>query len=341
MGNFYMINPFKKEVFQKKFVNRFQAKKKKEKITWIVFSAVLFLFLFFGLFGEMIFRGTVLETVIANSMGKFFNLFRFFGSNYVILLESITIIIFMWLVSKILVLLIILFSRRGKRRETVGNLLKSVTKYLSVIVAVSLILSAWGVQTTTLLAGAGIVGLALSFGAQSLIEDVISGLFIIFEEQFLIGDVIEIGSFRGVVTDIGIRVTKFEDINGDIKTINNSDIRSAINTSSHLSPAICDVSIGYGESLERVEEILRKHLTVFKENIPDIIEGPFYRGVQSLGESGVVIRLYAKTEESKKYQVVRDMNREVKILFDQNHIEIPFTQIVLHYANNEKDENRK
>src|SRR5690606_6681489 len=101
-------------------------------------------------------------------------------------------------------------------------------------------LSAWGVQTTTLLAGAGIVGLALSFGAQSLIEDVISGLFIIFEEQFLIGDVIEIGSFRGVVTDIGIRVTKFEDINGDIRTINNSDIRSAINTSSHLSPAICD-----------------------------------------------------------------------------------------------------
>lgn len=101
-----------------------------------------------------------------------------------ILLESITIIIFMWLVSKILVLLIILFSRRGKRRETVGNLLKSVTKYLSVIIAIFLILSAWGVQTTTLLAGAGIVGLALSFGAQSLIEDVISGLFIIFEEQF-------------------------------------------------------------------------------------------------------------------------------------------------------------
>lgn len=132
----------------------------------------------------MIFKGTVLETVIANSMGKFFNLFRFFGANYVILLESITIIIFMWLVSKILVLLIILFSRRGKRRETVGNLLKSVTKYLSVIIAIFLILSAWGVQTTTLLAGAGIVGLALSFGAQSLIEDVISGLFIIFEEQF-------------------------------------------------------------------------------------------------------------------------------------------------------------
>lgn len=167
------------------------------------------------------------------------------------------------------------------------------------------------------------------------------GCLSFLKNNFLIGDVIEIGSFRGVVTDIGIRVTKFEDINGDIKTINNSDIRSAINTSSHLSPAICDVSIGYGESLERVEEILRKHLTVFKENIPDIVEGPFYRGVQSLGESGVVIRLYAKTEESKKYQVVRDMNREVKILFDQNHIEIPFTQIVLHYANNEKDKNRK
>lgn len=336
-----MKNPFKKEVFKEKFANRFHAKNKKEKVTWIVFTIILFIFLFFGLFGEMIFRGTVLEIVIANSMGKFFNLFRFFGANYVILLESLTIIIFMWLVSKLLTLLIILFTRKGKRRETVGNLLKSVTKYVSVIVAIFLILSAWGVQTTTLLAGAGIVGLALSFGAQSLIEDVISGLFIIFEEQFLIGDVIEIGSFRGIVTDIGIRVTKFEDINGDIKTINNSDIRSAINTSSHLSPAICNVTIAYGESIERVEEILRENLPTFKEKIPDIVEGPFYRGVDSLGDSGVVIRLYAKTEESKKYQVVRDMNREVKVLFDQNHIEIPFTQIVLHYANNEKDEKRK
>lgn len=336
-----MKNPLKKEIIKEKFVSRFQAKNKQEKVTWIIFFVVLFLVIFFGLFGEMIFRGTVMEIVIANSLGKFFNIFRFFRNNYVILLESLAIVLFMWIVSKLLILLIIIFTRKGKRRETVGNLLKSITRYLSVIIAIFLILSAWGVQTATLLAGAGIVGLALSFGAQSLIEDVISGLFIIFEEQFLIGDVIQIGDFRGVVTEIGIRVTKFEDINGDIKTINNSDIRSAINTSSHLSPAICDVSIGYGEKIERVEEILRNHLQVFKERIPDIAEGPFYRGVQSLGESGVVIRLYAKSEESKKYQVVRDMNREVKLLFDQHNIEIPFTQIVLHYANNEEVKKRK
>jgi small conductance mechanosensitive channel len=103
-----------------------------------------------------------------------------------------------------------------------------------------------------------------------------------------------------------------------------------------LSPAICDISITYGENLEKVETIIKNNLAKMKQDIPDIAEGPYYRGVQSLGDSGVVIRVFAKTEESKKYQVMRDLNRAMKLLFDKNQIEIPFPQMVVHMSEPEK-----
>lgn len=316
----------------------FKSKSKKEKTRIIVTASIIFVLLFLGIATPFIFQGTLFDDIISNSIGKFFNIVKFFADNYVNMIESIAIIIFMWIINQVLKLLVRVFSRKGHRSETIGDLLVSVIRYSSVIIAIFLILSAWGVQTPTLLASAGILGLAVSFGAQSLIEDVLSGLFIIFENQFKVGDVIQIDEFRGMVTEIGIRTTKFEDINGDIKTINNSDIRSAINTSSHLSPAICDISIRYGEDLKRVEKVINDNLAKIKKDIPDIGEGPYYRGVQSLGDSSVVIRIYAKTEESKKYQVSRDLNRAMKILFDENGIGIPFPQIVVHQAEAKKPE---
>ena len=170
------------------------------------------------------------------------------------------------------------------------------------------------------------------FGAQSLVEDMLSGLFIIFEDQFEINHIIQIGDFRGRVTDIGVRVTKFEDVNGDIKIINNSDIRGAINTTNKLSPAICDVSVSYGANLKSIEEVIKANLYKIKENFPNIKEGPFYYGVQELGVFGVLLRNYAKCEELDKYGVRRQLNREIKLIFDENNIEIPFNQIVVHQA---------
>jgi len=163
-----------------------------------------------------------------------------------------------------------------------------------------------------------------------LIEDIFSGLFIIFEKQFSVGDVVQLGDFRGVVREIGIRITKFEDLNGDIKIINNSDIRGVINTSASLSPAICDISISYDEDVERVEQIIKENLSAIKENIPQIVEGPFYFGVEKLADSSVVLRIVAKTEELHKRSVLRGLNREMKMLFDKHKISIPFPQIVVH-----------
>jgi small conductance mechanosensitive channel len=192
------------------------------------------------------------------------------------------------------------------------------------------VLSAWGVETPTLLAGAGIIGLGLSFGAQSLIEDIIAGLFIIFEKQFVVGHIVEINDRRGIVREIGIRTTKIEDLNGDVLIINNSDIRGIINTSIELSTAISDVGIEYSEDIHKVEALLQKNLVEMKKKIPEIIEGPYYMGVEALADSSVVVRLQARCDEINKNRVRRAMNREIKLLFDQEGINIPFNQLVVH-----------
>lgn len=319
-------------------MKHWKALEKSQKVRFIVVAVVIFLFLLLGMLVPVLFPGTIFANIIASSIGKFFNLVDFFKNNYVTLLESVTVIIFVWIINRLLLLLITVMSRKGSRSEMIANLMKSVVKYLSVLLAFFLILSAWNVPTPTLLAGAGILGLAISFGAQSLIEDVISGLFIIFEKQFSVGDVIQVDDFRGQVREIGIRVTKFEDVYGDIKIINNSDIRGAVNTSSQLSLAICHISISYGEDIRKVEEIILKNLDTIKEAIPAIEEGPYYKGVETLGDSSVVIRVQARTKEMKKYQVVRDLNREMKLLFDKYNIQIPFPQLVVHHEKESTNE---
>lgn len=311
---------------------KFKEMSKKEKLNLIIVLGVVFVLLLISILGPIIFPNTTFANIINNSVGKFFNLFNFFKNNYVVLIETLAIVFFMWLISKLLLIIVSIFKTKSFRGTTIANLINSMIKYLAFIIAIFLILSAWGVQTPTLLAGAGIIGLAISFGAQSLIEDIFSGLFIIFEKQYSVGDIIQIGDFRGTVKEISLRVTKFEDINGDIKIINNSDIRGAINTTTSLSKAICEISIGYDEDIERVELIINKNLHEIRNNIPKIVEGPYYVGVQNLGDSSVVLRIVALVNENDRYNVARSLNREMKILFDKNNVSIPFPQLVVHEA---------
>ena len=303
--------------------------------SYILFAIVLLVILT-SVFADTMFPNSQFALIIENTIGKFFNVGSFFANSYVRILESITVIFFIWLLVKLLNAIISIISGKKKKNHMVRDLLNSIIKYLGVVVGIFLILNAWGVDTPTLLAGAGIIALAVSFGAQGLIEDIISGLFIIFEKQFLVGDVIEINGFRGTVISMGIRITKIEDIRGDIKLINNSEIRGAVNTSSHLSFAVCEVSISYDEDIKKVEDILNKELPKVKDNIKEIAEGPFYRGVQALSDSSVVLQVYAKTKEINRLQVQRELNRAVKIIFDENNIKIPFPQLVIHTENDKK-----
>ena len=216
-----------------------------------------------------------------------------------------------------------------KQGRAILDLTCSLIKYAAVILLVFFVLKTMGVDTTAILAGIGILGLVVGLGAQPLIADIIAGLFIVFEKLFEVGDIIVVDGFRGSVKEVGIRTTKIEDAGGNIKIVNNSDIKTLVNMTQALSVASCEMCIEYGESLERVEAILKDNLDKVKEAIPEIIEGPFYKGVSALADSSVNLKFIAKCEEGSRYQVERDLNRQFKLLFDKHNINIPFPQVVV------------
>ena len=230
--------------------------------------------------------------------------------------------------SSIIRFLIKQLSAPMKKGKAIVSMFCSLIKYAAAIVLLFFVLKHW-IDTTAILAGIGIVGLIVGLGAQPLIADIIAGLFIVFENVFDVGDIIVAGGFRGTVQEIGIRTTKLVDTGGNVKIINNADLKSITNMTNQLSLAVCEIGIEYGESLERVDAILAANFAAIKEAIPDIKEGPFYKGVSALGDSAVIIRFVAQCDEGVKYQVERDMNRQFKLLFDKNNINIPFPQVVV------------
>ncbi len=171
----------------------------------------------------------------------------------------------------------------GARGETMCRLLSSFIKYATIIGMVYYCLMLIGIDTTTLLASAGILSIAITFGAKELVSDILSGLFIIFEGEFRVGDVIQVGSFSGTVMEIGIRTTKINDGSGNVVIIRNSQVSNVTNMTKESSYASVDMDIEYGESLERVESILQDEFPNIRRGLPAIEDGPFYKGVVSFG----------------------------------------------------------
>ena len=219
---------------------------------------------------------------------------------------------------------------------TISLLILNFLKWTIAIASVFLILSAWGANDLFVLASAGVITLIIGLGSQAIVADILAGIFIVFEGEFQVGDIVIVDGWRGEVKSIGVRTTRLVDAGGNIKIINNSDIRSIVNQTQDLSVAKCYVGISYGDRIERVEKVIADNLDKIKEKIPAIIEGPFYKGVSELADSSVNLLFVAKCKEADIYQVQRDLNREIKIMFDDNNINIPFPQIVLN--NREKEE---
>ena len=159
----------------------------------------------------------------------------------------------------------------------------------------------------------------------------ISGIFIIIEKQYEVGDIINLDGFRGQVIEINLRTTKFLDpSNNDIKFITNSQIKSVINLSKKSSLASCLMSIEYSADLKKIESICTAFLPSLKEKYEEIIDVPFYMGVSELSDSAVILRFGSFCDEKNKFKVQRILNREMKLLFDENNITIPFPQVVVH-----------
>lgn len=216
-------------------------------------------------------------------------------------------------------------SKLTKRTgRAVIDLLGNFVKYIAVLVLVFLLLSALGVDTAELLAGLGILGLVLGLGVTSLVEDVVAGIFIIGEHLFDVGDIVVVDDFRGRILSIGIRSTQIEDDGGDILIMRNSSIENLVNMTNRSSYAICDIPVAAAESYAHVEEVIKNaHLENLREQYPEIEKGPFFLGLSEIGESGVqIITFVAICQENTKYWIQRIMNRELKILFEQNDIQL-------------------
>ncbi len=280
-----------------------------------VFVAVLFRDQIFG-------QNSIFSYILGGNWERGLNIFALTASIMTACVAMTAAIV----IQKILQLLA---GAMGSRGETVCRLLGSFIKYATIIGVVYYCLALLGVDTTTLLASAGILSIAISLGAKELVSDILSGLFIIFEGEFRVGDIIQVGTWCGTVVEIGVRTTKVMNGSQNIKVIRNSNVSDVINMTKQTSYSSIDVGIEYSESLERVEAILADELPKIRESIPAIIDGPFYKGVVSLGESSVNIRVVVQCSENDRGQVERDMNRELKLLFDKYDIAMPFPQIVV------------
>lgn len=208
----------------------------------------------------------------------------------------------------------------GARGETICRLLSSLTKYGTLIAMLYWCLGVLGVDTATLLASAGIITLAVSFGAKDLITDILCGLFIIFEGEFRVGDVISVGGNTGTVMEIGVRTTKINDGNGNVLLLRNSSISNVTNMTKLNSYASMDITIPVGESLPYVEKALKDELKSVHDRVPAIIEGPFYKGVVDLSSTAMTIRVVATCKETDRGSVMRSLRREVKLMLSRRDI---------------------
>lgn len=213
------------------------------------------------------------------------------------LIRSLQIITIAYLVNVFVRGFLKLILARTSRGATIVKLVNSFIKYAVAIVALLMVLSAWGVDTGTLLASAGILGLVIGLGAESLIADIIAGIFIVFEGECQVGDIIVVDGWRGTVEEIGIRTTRIVDPGGNKKIINNNDMRSIINQTQDLSLATCVVGVEYGDSLERIEVVIRDNLETIRKNIPAIVDGPYYKGVNALSASSVDLLFVASAKK--------------------------------------------
>lgn len=225
----------------------------------------------------------------------------------------------------------------GNKAKTLSVLLCSVWRYAVYATAVALVLTELEVVAIgPLLAGAGILGLAVGFGAQSLVRDVISGFFILLEDQFSVGDYITVGEFSGTVEELGLRITKIRDFGGERHILPNGQIQAVTNRTRGSMRALVDVRVSYEEDIDEVLSVLEELSGRFSADTIEVVEGPTVLGVTALEESAVVVRIVASAAPMQQWKVERDLRRAIKKEFDTRGIEMPYPRRVL-YGHQEKE----
>ncbi len=221
-------------------------------------------------------------------------------------------------------------KERGARALTIGKLTSSISKYVIWFIISMIILSELEIDVTPFIASAGVIGLAIGFGAQEIVKDFISGFFIIFEESFNVGDVIEVDGFKGNVLELGLRITKIKNWRGEIKIMRNGQMDSIINFSKGDSIAVINFGVAYDTDLVTFPKLIDEFIKSIDGKYDMIIEKPKYLGITELADSSINMRIIAKTITSEHFQIERDIRNDLIIFCVENNIEIPFPQLVIH-----------
>ena len=220
-------------------------------------------------------------------------------------------------------------ERARQRAKTLGVLFKSIASAVIGVVTIMMLLGEFDINLGPLIAGAGIVGVAIGFGSQALVGDLLSGIFMLIEDQYGVGDVIDAGDATGTVESVGLRTTRIRDVRGTLWHIPNGEIRRVGNMSQVWARAILDIDVAYDTDLDLAMETIKTVADeLWEEQLEEatIVEEPVISGVQNFGADAVTIRLSVRTEPSEQWSTGRVLRKRIKEAFDEAGIEIPFPQ---------------
>ncbi|PDH68913.1 MAG: mechanosensitive ion channel protein MscS [Acidimicrobiales bacterium MED-G01] len=220
-------------------------------------------------------------------------------------------------------------ERARQRAKTLGVLFKSIASAVIGVVTIMMLLGEFDINLGPLIAGAGIVGVAIGFGSQALVGDLLSGIFMLIEDQYGVGDVIDAGEATGTVESVGLRTTRIRDVRGTLWHIPNGEIRRVGNMSQVWARAILDIDVAYDTDLDLAMETIKAVADgLWEEQLEEatIVEEPVISGVQNFGADAVTIRLSVRTEPSEQWSTGRVLRKRIKEAFDEAGIEIPFPQ---------------
>ena len=216
--------------------------------------------------------------------------------------------------------------RAEQRIDALSSVLRSVVTFVIWLVAGLMCLGEVGIDLAPLLAGAGVLGVAIGFGSQSLVRDFLSGMFILIEDQFGVGDIVDLGDASGTVEAVSLRTTRLRAVDGTVWHMPNGEITRVGNMSQHWSRALLDVEVAYDTDLEHARGVIKRVADELWRGDTSVLDEPEMWGVEQLGASGIALRLVVKTTPSAQWKVSRELRERIKLAFDEEGIEIPFPQ---------------
>ena len=270
-------------------------------------------------------------SLMTNVFSSLNDLFNGFSIGYETIYRLAIMLLVVYVICNLINLVLSIIPVKNNRAKTMMTIVRSLTNYAALIFAVCFGLNIIGVDVSTIVASLGIVALVIGFGAESLIEDVITGLFMIVENQYNVGDIVEVNGFRGTVSAIGIRTTSITDTGGNVKIINNSNMKDILNRSNKTSVAVSEIQIPYETDIEAFENKLSKMMEDIYILHKDIMKSaPKYLGVSSLEASGISLKFMVEVEEKDIYKGQRILNRELLVFFRKANVEVPYPKMDVH-----------